>query len=47
MVCHHYCNDPLTCPECIRRFWTWAENYSRRFERPRKERRSSSPSEVA
>jgi hypothetical protein len=25
MVCHHYCNEPLRCPECVRRFWAWAQ----------------------
>jgi hypothetical protein len=29
MVCHHYCNEPLRCPECVRRFWKWAENHTR------------------
>jgi hypothetical protein len=29
MLCHHYCNEPLRCPECIRRFWKWAENHTR------------------
>jgi hypothetical protein len=29
MNCHHYCNEPLRCPECIRRFWKWAENHTR------------------
>ncbi len=29
MICHHYCNCELTCPECIRRFWKWAENHTR------------------
>jgi hypothetical protein len=28
MRCHHYCNT-LYCPECIRRFWKWAENHTR------------------
>lgn len=27
--CHHYCNNPLRCPECVRRFWKWAENHTR------------------
>jgi hypothetical protein len=25
MRCHHYCNEPLRCPECQRRFWQWAQ----------------------
>jgi hypothetical protein len=25
----HGCNNPLACPECIRRFWKWAENHTR------------------
>lgn len=25
----HACNEPLRCPECIRRFWQWAENHTR------------------
>lgn len=33
MRMHHYCNCELSCPECVRRFWKWAENYSRRAER--------------
>lgn len=28
MVCHHYCNNELRCPECIRRFWKWAEMHT-------------------
>jgi len=28
MVCHHYCNEPLRCPECIRRFWKWAQTHT-------------------
>jgi len=39
--CHHYCNCELRCPECVRRFWKWAENYSRRFERPKGKRRAA------
>jgi hypothetical protein len=31
---NHYCNNPLRCISCVRRFWLWAENYSHRFERP-------------
>ena len=27
--CHHFCNEPLRCPSCIRRFWKWAENHTR------------------
>jgi hypothetical protein len=29
MRCDHYCNEPLRCPECNRRFWRWAENHTR------------------
>lgn len=29
MRCHHYCNEPLRCSECVRRFWKWAENHTR------------------
>lgn len=29
MRCHHYCNNPLACPECVRRFWKWAEQHTR------------------
>lgn len=29
MVCDHYCNEPLRCPSCIRRFWAWLEQWSR------------------
>ena len=25
----HACNNPLTCPECIRRFWKWAQSHTR------------------
>jgi hypothetical protein len=25
----HACNNPLTCPECIRRFWLWAQSHTR------------------
>jgi hypothetical protein len=21
MICHHYCNEPMRCPSCVRRFW--------------------------
>jgi len=27
-MCHHYCNEPLRCPECIRRFYTWAQSHT-------------------
>jgi hypothetical protein len=33
MRCHHYCNEPLRCPECVRRFWMWAQNHTRGRER--------------
>ena len=26
---HHYCNKPMRCPSCIRRFWTWAQSHTR------------------
>jgi hypothetical protein len=29
MRCHHYCNCELSCPECVRRFWEWAQNHTR------------------
>lgn len=29
MRCHHYCNEPLRCPECVKRFWKWAEQHTR------------------
>ena len=25
----HYCNAPLRCPTCIRRFWAWAQQHTR------------------
>lgn len=25
MKAHHFHNEPLRCPECIRRFWKWVE----------------------
>lgn len=25
----HYCNEPLRCPHCIRRFWAWAQGWTR------------------
>lgn len=28
MKCHHYCNNPLRCPECIKRFWRWLEQWT-------------------
>ena len=28
MKCQHYCNAPLRCPECVRRFWRWLERYT-------------------
>ena len=28
MICHHYCNNPLACPECVKRFWKWAESWA-------------------
>lgn len=31
-------NCSLQCPVCTRRFWKWAENYSRRFDRPKGKR---------
>ena len=40
VTCHHYCNCEISCPECINRFWKWAENYSRRFDRPKGKRAS-------
>ena len=38
-TCHHYCNNPLACPECVRRFWKWAQNHTqgrehKRFKQP-------------
>jgi hypothetical protein len=29
MICDHYCNNPIACPTCTRRFWKWAENHTR------------------
>lgn len=29
MICDHYCNAPLRCPTCIRRFWQWAQSHTR------------------
>lgn len=26
-TCHHYCNT-WNCPECMRRFWRWAEQHT-------------------
>lgn len=28
MVCNHYCNEPMRCPECAKRFWAWAEHFT-------------------
>jgi hypothetical protein len=28
MVYDHYCNEPLRCPRCIRRFYQWAERHT-------------------
>jgi len=28
MRCHHYCNCPMSCPECIRRFYKWAQSHT-------------------
>lgn len=28
MKCHHFCNEPLRCPECIRRFWVWVHQHT-------------------
>ena len=25
----HACNNPLACPECVKRFWKWAEGWTR------------------
>ena len=25
----HACNNPLVCPECVKRFWKWAEGWTR------------------
>jgi hypothetical protein len=36
MVCDHYCNEPLRCPTCIRRFWRWAKAHT--LGRPRQKR---------
>lgn len=27
-VLPHFCNEPLRCPECVRRFWIWAERHT-------------------
>jgi hypothetical protein len=27
MRCHHYCNSRC-CPECIKRFWAWAQQHT-------------------
>jgi len=26
--CHHYCNEPLRCPSCNKRFWQWAQQHT-------------------
>ena len=39
MRMHHYCNNELTCPECLKRFWQWVDDYTHRFERPKGKRR--------
>lgn len=26
-TCHHYCNT-MNCPECMRRFWQWAQTHT-------------------
>jgi hypothetical protein len=36
MVCDHYCNEPLRCPVCIRRFWLWVQQHTRGRPRQRK-----------
>jgi hypothetical protein len=41
MTCHHYCNEPLRCPTCIRRFWAWA---SARTNSPPPRRYAGGPS---
>jgi hypothetical protein len=28
MNCHHYCNCELDCPECVKRFWKWAQTHT-------------------
>ena len=28
MKMHHYCNT-IACPECVKRFYKWAENHTR------------------
>lgn len=26
-TCHHYCNS-IACPECVRRFYQWAQSHT-------------------
>lgn len=34
MTCHHYCNAPLRCPTCVRRFWRWLEKRTNSMPKP-------------
>jgi len=27
-VTGHACNEPIRCPECIKRFWKWAQSHT-------------------
>ncbi len=27
-TCHHFCNNPMACPECVRRFYQWAQSHT-------------------
>lgn len=29
VVCDHYCNEPMRCPTCNRRFYAWAQSHTR------------------
>ena len=47
MECHHFCNNPLRCPECAKRFWKWAEQHSNGRGRRRKRRDGTEPVSTA
>ena len=32
----HFCNEPIRCPACVRRFWAWAQSHTRGRPRARK-----------
>jgi hypothetical protein len=47
VYCHHFCNNPLMCPECQKRFWKWAQSHTNGPKKKKEKGTSKSFYEVA